>query len=171
MIKYLSSGAVKPPTAVTPRLPAKPAAAGFVLPGFERGSLILKNQHGEYFRLSWEGDRARKERLALPAGTYTLTGYRLIRRDTDGKEWFLSATSHGIRHIEVRPGAEQRVALDDTIRIQRGLAPNGAQVQMMIQGEGHSGLSIYRNGKRIPIGYRITGEDGVVLAQGSMTYG
>ena len=173
LIKYLSSGAVKPPTSVTSAPKSRTAAFGFIVPDFTLGSLLLKNEHGHFYRLSWEGERDGKKPRALPPGSYTLTGYRLIRKDSEGRQWFVSATSHGIRKLEVRPGEEQKVAIDDTIRIQKALLPAGdrADLRMMIQGEHQSGLSIYRDGKRIPIAYRVTDGRGAVLAQGSMTYG
>ena len=159
--------------AVTSTLKETTPAAGLLTPEFSLGSLILKRADGKFFRLSWEGERDGREPRALPPGTYSLTGYRLIRKDPEGRRWFISATSHGIRRIEIRPGEKQKIALDDTIRIQKALIPAGerADVRMMIQGEHHSGLSIYRDGKRIPIAYRVTDAKGDVLAQGSMTYG
>ena len=54
-------------------------------PSFERGALLLAAADGRRFGLSWEDEPAddpafagADRRRALPAGSYTLVGYRLI---------------------------------------------------------------------------------------------
>ena len=156
---------------------------GFVVPSFEHGSLMLKDADGRHVRLSWENGETKKDseqvdsndRLrALPPGTYTLTGYRILRLDKHGKPWFISATSaRGIRKLTVREGQVSRVQLSDAIHVQCRIQPTdeGIRVLAGVQGEHHSGLSIYRDGKRIAIRYVVRGADGERLATGKMEYG
>ncbi len=160
------------------------------MPSFEEGSLVLKDADGRYFRLSWErpeesADGSGKEeeqadggrvdpRRALPPGSYTLTSYRIIRRDEDRRQWFLSASSgHGIRKIEIQQGREHAVGITDKINMVCRTRLKGGElfVSVGITGEPHSGLSIYLDGKRIPVNYTVTSADGKVLSSGPMKYG
>jgi hypothetical protein len=152
-----------------------------VVPGFEQGALLLADGAGRKFRLSWDQtserrggkDNSADRRRALPPGEYKLTGYRLIRKDAKGTEWFLSATGHLIRKVSIRAGETQKVDIPETVSIRQGLAKRGdrVDVQMSVLGEHHSGLSIYRAGKRIPVSYRIADALGREVARGEMKYG
>ena len=151
-------------------------------PSFRRGSLFVKNAAGETIRLAWEpvrGDETKKPardkgaRRALRPGTYKLTGYRILRRDDTGQEWFVSAIApKGIRRIVIRPGRVQRIAIDPSITFgAKGNAKDGFMIQAPITGQHHAGISIYRDGKRIPMRYTVTGVDGKELESGKMNYG
>jgi len=146
-------------------------SVGVVVPGFERGAVILRDQSRQVFRLSWEekdsagGDRRR----ALPAGTYTLAGYRLIREDEHGKTWHLSATAPAGRAIEVVAGVETQIDLDPTIRIRKHI--QGKKLQVQIRGEGKMGLSIYSEGKRVPIAFELKDARGRAVESGKIEYG
>ena len=157
---------------------------GFVVPSFQQGSLMLKDADGRHVRLSWESRPKNKKgaekknsdnRLrALKPGTYTLTGYRILRDDQEGKPWFISATSaHGIRKLTVREGQISRVQLSDAIHVQCRIQPTdeGIRVTAGVQGEHHSGLSVYRDGKRIAMHYVVRGAGGEKLSTGKMEYG
>ena len=125
-------------------------------------------------------------RRALPPGLYTITGYRLSRQDKHGKEWFLSATSHGHRKLQVSAGKPARVEVDPRIHLSMSATAQAGKLRgsMMISGDSAGGrhgdilkavrrigLSIYRSGKRIPIPYRILDNKNAELASGIMKYG
>lgn len=184
MIAFLKKGELKPPQAVA-AAPARDAVGvGFLTPGFEQGTFFLKNTKGDYFRLEWlKEERAPKSdsgtsaapdrRRALPPGEYTLTTYRLIRRDDRDTEWFISATAPKVRRLVVRAGEEQVVKVDETVHLDCRVQANdeGIVIQAKITGEEGSGLSIYRSGKRIEIGYRLTDAQSKELATGTLDYG
>ncbi|MBI4616944.1 MAG: hypothetical protein HY720_25250 [Planctomycetes bacterium] len=156
--------------------PGRDAAGdGFVVPSFPEGSLFLETPDGLPLRLEWgpEDATAKDRRRALPPATYTLTGYRVVRRTEDGHVWFVSATSRGMREFSVNAGQETRVEIDETIRFElRGHRRHGEiDVQMRISGEEGAGLTIYKDGKRIPIGYALDSSDGRRLSTGEMEYG
>jgi hypothetical protein len=184
MIAFLKGGALKPPCAVVSGPRKEDAAAGFLTASFEEGTLFLASSSGEHYRLEWPTpslvsptDRASKpmadRRRALPPGEYTLTCYRILRRDARGVEWLISASGPVIRRLTVRTGEEQRLTVDDTIRLMGSARPEngGVEIQLMIAGEKGSGLTVYRNGKRIDIGYRLVGPGEQELAQGTLKYG
>jgi hypothetical protein len=176
MIAFLKSGEVKPPTAVT-RAPGKDAgAAGLITPGFEEGTLFLKNAAGHVFRLEWgkeDGKTSPDRRRALPAGEYSLTGYRLVRRDAKGVEWFLGASGMELRQLTIAAGKEERIAVDEAIHLTASAKAGKDEVKIhaKIAGEKGCGLTIYRGGKRIDLAYRLADAAGKELAAGLMAYG
>lgn len=145
---------------------------GFIVPNFDEGSLLLKNAHGQFFRLSWE-KKTENRRRALPPGNYSLMGYRIVRRDAKGDEWFISVTARGTRRVTVHAGYEQQVKVSETVTVQCRANSGGPGVElgMMIMDEHQSGLSIYHKGKRIPIRYTVTDAQGKEVASGTMNYG
>jgi hypothetical protein len=184
MISFLKSGELKAPRAVAAPPDNKVAGAGFVTASFAEGALFLKNAMGEHYRLEWAKEprtsaagSAPKDvadrRRALPPGEYTLTCYRVVRRDAQGGEWFISATGHHIRRLVVRAGEEQKIQVDETVRVTGRALPKDGEIsiQLKIAGEHGSGLTIYRDGKRIDIGYRVLDGQSKELGRGTLDYG
>ena len=184
MIACLKSGSRKPPVTVTDPPGKERGDVGFLTPTFDEGTLLLKSKSGEHYRLAWIKDERDQSagaaaaadsdrRRALPAGEYQLTNYVLLRRDAKQVQWFLSATGRLIRKIIVKAGEEQKIKLAEAVFMQCRAKPAHSQfeITMMIAGEHHSGLSLYRNGRRIPVQYRIIDQEGNELATGPMQYG
>jgi len=191
LIKFLSSGSLKSPRSV--HRPGKPGTAGhgLLIPSFDEGTVLLKNAGGEAIRVSWEpvkaapggkslertGRRPRSEasrRRSLPAGVYTLIGYRVIRRDKAGKIWFVSATApRGIRKFAVVAGKQGKLEIDEQVAVDCAARRTklGLRLLVTVTGEIESGLSIYRNGRRIPLEYRVLDSKGRVVARGGLEYG
>jgi len=141
--------------------------AGTVTVNFERGELLLEDREGGAHRLVWDGSQEPAGR-SLPAGTYVLRTYRVVR-EAGGRTWHVSATKPSIRELRVRPGKTSRVELDLAIRMEASLV--GRQARMSIRGDEDAGLSIYADGRRIPMGFRVLGRDGETLVEGEMEYG
>ncbi len=191
MIQFLASGRLKPPQSI--HLPAKPGTVGHgvLVPSFEEGSVILKDAGGDVVRVSWEplasilkvpGGKAvarakptvASKRRSLPAGVYTLIGYRVIRRDKSGRSWFVSATdSMGIRKFAVVSGKQKRLEIDERVSVECAARRTrmGLRLQVSVSGEIEAGLSIYRAGRRIPMEYRVLDGGGRVIVRGGMEYG
>lgn len=147
--------------------------------------MFLRGPKREVYRLEWKA-RDKDRRRSLPPGLYTITGYRLSRQDKHGEKWFLSATSHGHRKLQVASDKPARVEIDPRIHLSTSAATQAGKLRgsMMLSGDssgGRSGdilkaarrigLSIYRSGKRIPIPYRILDNKKAELASGIMKYG
>ena len=156
------------------------ADVGYIVPGFERGALLLQDPAGERYRLSWnetpaEGDGTptskenRDRRRALPAGEYTLIGYRLTREARSGEAWHLSASGPKLRKLTVEPDTKLAVAIEEKVHVRHRLA--GKQLGVEVRGDGGAGLTIYRAGCRIPIDYELVDAKGEVRAQGTIRYG
>jgi hypothetical protein len=180
MIEFLKSGELKPPHAVTTAPEGTEKNAGFITPNFAEGALLLKDNGGRHFRLEWPKEerdgpkgKAADRRRALAEGSYTLTGYRLVQRDAKGVEWFISASAPNLRRLSVLSGKVLPIEIDEqihlTCRVQT--AKGRLQIQVGVAGEHKSGLSIYRDGRRIDLGYRLSDATGKELAAGTLDYG
>ena len=51
----------------------------------------------------------------MPAGRYTLRGYRIVKRDKGGATWHLSATAKSMGTFLIEPGSTRKVKPDPTI--------------------------------------------------------
>ncbi len=196
-MEFLASGVLKPPKSLHRPVKAAGTGRGKLLPTFKRGVVLLRNGRGVVFRVGWEpitkpakGTSSRTSKHVSPkiprpepggltarsldAGVYTLTGYRLIRRDKRGVTWFISTTApRGIRDLKVVAGKEETMEIDPSIVVDCSARRTkmGLRVTVTISGEIEAGLSIYRKGSRIPIVYRVLGKQGQVVATGKMEYG
>src|SRR5262245_17489525 len=173
LMTFLKTSGLKPPLAVTAAPGKETAAAGFVTADFEEGTLFLASSTGRHYPLEWARSKLPAARRALPPGEYTLTGYRIARRDTNGAEWFLSATGPAIRRIVVRAGEEQQVKVGDTIHLSGGAHPEvgRVEIELRLAGVKDCGLTVYRDGKRIDVAYRLMSPQKKVLARGTLKYG
>lgn len=154
---------------------------GFVVPNFPSGSLFVQNAKKEVIRLAWEPQIGEEQAPAKPGhrlraltpGRYTVVGYRLFRKDDAGTLWHLSAINvKGLSHFQVNHGRTTRVAIGPAVITTVKANPGKAfLVQGSLQGPSHAGLSIYKKGKRIPMGFTITSADGKELEKGAMKYG
>ncbi|MBI4605248.1 MAG: hypothetical protein HY721_25070 [Planctomycetes bacterium] len=156
--------------------------AGYVTSDLGEGELTLRARGGKLYRLKWPAGE-RDLRRALPAGTYEVRGYRVVRRDAMGERWFISCTAgHGVyREIAVKAGEETKVRIDPAVRVSASANARGGErkVGLAIQGEPRPGLpkerriglSVYRGSERIPIEYRVLDSQDAVVAKGALKYG
>jgi hypothetical protein len=173
LIAFLKKGELTVPTAIATPPVGAAANAGFVTPSFLQGTLLFKNQDDNHYRLIWDAEEAKDRRRALPAGDYVLTGYTITSRDKHGKEWHIAASAKMIAKLKVEAGATQPFKLDETIHIhfQSRVARRKLIVSVGVHGEHHSGLSIYKEGKRIPLDWQLTDASQKTLADGKLQYG
>jgi hypothetical protein len=137
---------------------------------FASGALLLKGSDGRVVRASFgESGPSAGSEVALPPGEYALVGYRIYRKDSQGKPWILSASGHSIQKVTVQAGQKSELKIPESVQITSRLR-NG-QVQMMVHGIGHAGATLYKDGKRIEMGYRVVTPDGRMLRDGKITYG
>lgn len=106
----------------------------------------------------------------MPTGTWGLIGYRVVRRDEDGSTWHTSVTAHKpLAEVVVRSGKRTEVKIDPAVGL--GVKLVGGHVQAQVQGMKGNGLSIYKDGKRIPLGFRLLAKGDEVVAEGKIEYG
>lgn len=153
---------------------AAPAAGeGWVVPSFERGAAVLRAEDGKLVRLSWEDEEPEsanpERRRALAPGSYALAGYRLLQRDAEGKSWHVSASAVKGVSLDVQAGSESRLEIEPAIRIAQRTQPR--ELNVSVQGMQGAGLSIYKEGKRIPLAFRRLDGEGRVLGEGKIQYG
>jgi hypothetical protein len=157
-----------------PKIAADAGASGAAITAsFDEGSLLLRDSSKHFFRLAWEArkDEARSAAKArtIPAGEYALVGYRIVDRSREGEVWFVAGSGAKLRTIEVPASGELRIEVGTALSVNRRF--DGKSAGMEIRGADEAGVSIYKNGKRIPIGYRVLGKSGEELARGKMNYG
>ncbi len=168
LIQYLEGSPIEIPQAVTKS--SKPRRGeGTLSANITHGDIFLTSEHGESYRLSWDPHGKQEPGTrTLPEGVYTLRTYRIVMQHED-ETWHTSVTSHKIRTVEVENGSNTKLLIDPTIQI--GSRMRGKRGTMSFQGMNKAGLTIYKEGKRIPVGYRVLDASGAELAKGSMRYG
>jgi len=148
------------PLLVKAKAVAKPEQ-GTLVSNLEEGEIFLKRDD-QVYRLVWTKEEKARGRV-LQGGQYTLLGFRARK----GK-WFLSAAG-GRDKIQLKAGETTELVLDLSVRVAFKAQRKGDSVSlgMGILGDREKGVSIYREGKRIRIGYRFAPGG----ASGSMSYG
>ena len=133
----------------------------------------MRGSDGKLTRLAWEtrGETTPDSTRArtLPAGEYTLVGYRIVDRSRAGEVWHLSGSGLKLRKIAVPASGDLRIDIAPKLSLKQRF--DGGSAGMEIRGADGAGVSIYKNGHRIPVGYRVLGDKGEELARGKMNYG
>jgi len=173
LIAYLKSDAAPKPKTIA-AAPAKPdKTAGRVTCSIAHGELFLhlKEKRGERLRLRWDEGTGREREL--PAGTYILTGYRRVAKGADGAPWIWSTTSSEYARIEVKAGETLDIDVRDKIVLKTGAIVRKGKLRLSLafQVEPRLGTTLYRNGKRMAIGWEGLDAKGAVLTDGTMRYG
>lgn len=179
LIEFLQARTLKSPVAITSAKHKATETNGFVQPGFEEGSVLLKNEHGEFFRLEWPRTAANQDHTEfaterpIAPGRYTIVNYRMVKQADDGSEWFTSSIANDIRTFELIAGQTVHLDLKPEIAMEVAavFADGGIQIGAAIMGDGGGGLTIYRAGKRIPLDFVVVDAEGRELASGAMEYG
>ena len=136
----------------------------------ETGSIILAGPQGDV-AIHWKKSDEHRSR-GLPPGTYRLRTVR-IEREQKGVHWFLSATSQPRKPMAFGSGAKVKLEVADTVHFKGKVKRMGRKLQLNfeIHSKTHQGLSVYKNGKRVPVTYKLLSAKGEVLATGKMNYG
>jgi len=168
LIDYLSKKPLPLPKVVDSAIEPS-AAEGTLDTNLERAVVFLEDRLGQAYRVSWDGteDHAARRR-SLPAGEYKLRTYRVLR-DRGPQAWHTSATAPRIQWVVIKAGEPTQLEINPRVKIRAKL--HGSRAQMSITGHEKAGLSVYLDGKRIPIGYRLVSANGDEEASGSMNYG
>lgn len=124
-------------------------------------------------RLAWEArenaPRPTEKFRTLPAGRYTVVGFRIVDRSRKDEVWHVSGSGPKLATIEVPASGELAIEVPAGLSIKSRF--DGASAGMEIRGAFGAGVSIYRGGTRIPIEYRILSAAREELARGRMNYG
>lgn len=134
------------------------------------GSIILAGPDGDV-TLSWAAADEARERL-LPAGTYRLRTTRSERSQGD-EHWFVSSTGPAGKPRRFAAGAVETIKVDDSVRFEGRAKRESGELQLnfMIAAADGRGLSVYRDDRRVDVGYEVLDRKGGVLATGTMNYG
>jgi len=132
------------------------------------GSMVLAGPDGDV-TLIWNEARSK---LGLPPGAYRVRTTR-IEREAKGVHWFVSSTGQPGPPLQFEAGRTARLDVQPTVRFRASVKRKGRKLQLgfAITAADGRGLSVYRDGKRIPVTYRLLSSKGKVLAKGRMNYG
>ncbi|MDH3590920.1 MAG: hypothetical protein OER88_03525 [Planctomycetota bacterium] len=134
------------------------------------GSVVL--QRGDRFvTLVWSKDE-KDRRRALPAGAYQIKTTRIVRENGDGW-WFLSSTGPARAKVSVEETSGATLDIGDTVHFKAMAKAHGKKLQLGfgITGRDGRGLSVYKNGKRVPVRYKLVNKNGKTIGGGAMNYG
>lgn len=130
------------------------------------GEALLRDEAGTVWRLLWSAGTGRT--FALPSGSYGWVTYRLVE-----DAWHISATGTPLAKVEVRAGVKATIDAKDGIKVHlRGASTvAGVQAEVHVSGMIGGGLSIYRDGRRIPLTCIVIDESGVEVGSAGLNYG
>lgn len=145
-----------------------------VLPAGE-AAVILEDEQGHRFRLSSETVEKKRHsrspvRRAVPAGKYRVLGIHAIDRSRRDQVWHLSTSGRRLGTLEVTEGEEVPYELDRTVHIE-GALQEGKRISVSVRHTSGAGLTLYRDGRRIPMSYRLVDRRKKTLRSGKITYG
>lgn len=142
---------------------------------FAEGSAVLAGPDGEV-ALVFGADAAE---CVLAPGRYRVRATRIAREG-----WLVSSSGAPWQEIVVKDAAKERARLmdvaltarlevDETVRFEAHAKRRGPKLQLgfALKGADGRGLTVYKEGARVPVVYKVLGKDGAVLAEGTMTYG
>lgn len=163
--------AQKPP----PRAPGKREGSGRVTMSFAQGTAVLAGPDGE---VTLAPDAETSE-FWLPPGKYRVRTTRIVRDN-----WIVSSAGTPEPALVVKDMRKERATqldvpetahlnVDETVRFQCHAKRHGAKLQLgfSINGADRRGLTVYKDGVRVPVTYKVLAKDGEVLAEGTMNYG
>ena len=132
----------------------------------------MRDAHQREIRLSWDKKGQAGETRALAPGTYTVVGYRAVKKSDDGTEWMITATSIDFATLVVKSGEIATVPVPKKILQSGRLARHGSNTNVnMALTYGRGGVTIYQNGKRIPMPFRVVDASGKTVGSGTIDYG
>ena len=148
------------------------AGSALVKSNLAHGTILLTGPDGDV-TLVWKDGEKGKAR-ALPPGSYRLRTIR-VERVQDGTHWFLSSTGPKGKPMDLAGRRTKRVDVTDTVHFRHQINPDpksgGLNLGFSIKTADDRGLSIYKDGRRVPVRYEVLAKGGAVLAQGTMKYG
>jgi hypothetical protein len=146
-----------------------------VTASFQEGSAVLRGKDGDV-TLAFGADAAPS---VLAPGKYRVRATRIVREG-----WLLSSSGAPWPEFVVKDALKERARLMDvaltarlevgeTVRFEGRAKRQGGKLQLgfALKGADGRGLTVYKEGARVPVTYKVLAADGAVLAEGAMTYG
>lgn len=150
---------------------------GTIVPGFERGSVLLwpEGDGGERrpVRLVWAGEAKAAPERAVPAGDYVVRNYKIQRADAAGTEWQIWGSGAAGRKVRIDAGSRATLDLDLSVHVKPMAMDKGRQVQLGlgVTGDSGLGLTVIRGQDRVPATAVIRDAGGKALTKADLRYG
>jgi hypothetical protein len=156
-----------------PRIDAPPKEEKppvWIEPSFKSGSVVLSRGDG-IVRVVWPLDHKDLRRVVAP-GSYTIRELR-IERMHEGAYWFLSSSGPPYQKVEIAKKGSSSLDISDALACTTDAKLDGRRLVFnfsMHAKRGH-GITIFKDGKRVPVTYRVLDKDGKEIVAGKMDYG
>lgn len=149
---------------------ADAAGLGTVFVRIKAGSVVVAGPKGDV-TLVWTSADKDRTRM-LPPGDYKVRTTRVVR-EQKGVHWFTSSTAQPGRALKLKAGGKLGIEIDPSVHFVCHVKRRGDRLQLGfgVKGSDGRGLSVYRDGKRVPVTYKVLSKKGKVLASGTMNYG
>lgn len=129
-------------------------------------ALIAGKNHKSFRLIFKKGDV-----LCVNEGSYKIRNMRAVRKDKAGAAWVLSTTKPSGVPLEITKSEETTLTFDPKVqfelrarRLQGGLNINAG---MSVNG---AGATVFKDGEKVPVKYKIISKDGKELNSGTLTY-
>jgi len=176
LMEWLGSKSPDRPVVVGSRTQPK-AHEGLVRCSVSHGSVLLVPAGGggevvDQVRLVFSGERGAAALRAMGEGEWMVRNYRVHRQDDRGRKWQLWGSGARGRRIQVKRGETVRLDLDLAVTVKPMAKPSkkGLRVGLGVSGDSRMGVTVIREGDRVPARY-VVGQGDRVLTSGSMAYG
>ena len=156
---------------------AEPAESqlGMVKANVTHGAVVVQSSDGNTYRLSWGEDRGISEDglRALPAGEYSIRGYRLTKKDKKGKPWHFSVSGAAIGKFTLEPGKVHELAIDDRVYLANTAARKKGKINACVgfRGANRAGATLYKGDERVMIQCSLKTVDGKKVDQAAAEFG
>ena len=134
------------------------------------GSIVLVGEKRR-FTLAWTADDKVRTR-AVPPGTYSIRTVRLLRSHR-GSTWVRSSSSPRAEPTEYAAGKTSQLTVGEEVHIHASAVIRKGKLNLgfALKTERGSGTSVFKDGKRVSIGYDLLDKSGHKVASGTMKYG
>jgi len=168
LIDWLKAREVAPRVDAPPAADAKPEA--WIEPSFASGSVVLMSGD-RLVRVVWPLGVTDRRRVIAP-GRYSVRELRFEYRDKDA-HWFLSSSGPPFQQVEVAAKGASSLVIPEEITCATRAKRDGDELRFsfgMQARQGH-GVTIFKDGRRVPVSYRLLDKDGKEMGAGKMNYG
>lgn len=171
MIGWLSDKQRTRPRRIDAKVNAKPGDA-LIEPVFPAGTVVLAGKDGEV-QLAWTKDEKGRAR-PVPPGEYRIRTVR-IERERDEIVWTISQAGPNGRTLQLEKGKTLKLEFEELIVFRivktKRKQKNVLRLGVSLTGTDRRGITIYRDGKRVPITYLFRTETRRIIWRGKMNYG
>lgn len=164
--KYLESEKLEKAEQITSRVKGGDTSGSVKCNEDELYAFVTGKNHRSFRLIFKKGDV-----VCLNEGTYKVLNVRTVKKDKNGVSWVLSATKPSGIPLEIKKSEvttlEFKPKLEIDLRARRLRGGISINVGMSVDG---AGATVFKDGEKVPVRYKVFSKDGKELTSGTMTY-